>query len=214
MDLTTVECTLLQGNRYTQPDDFLQDIALVFANAVRFNRDGRDVGDPLSCAYYDASVHLLRYSRWLSLEILLPYSDSGSDHVDEDTPDGLPPFSWRLTEGNRKRAREEMEKLVMNEPIEKSLEGDRYSWHESECEKLLKALRHQSDLKYMTFFIQAHYPADYTAFIKTPMDWEKVRSSSEEREDFLAATFPGLTLPHWHIWSFVGTTNPQEAAVR
>jgi hypothetical protein len=144
MDLTTVECTLLAGNRYAAPEDFIQDTALVFANAVRFNKDGRDVGDPISCAYYDASVHLLRHSRWLSLELLSAYVDETSEHVDEPGADGLPSFGWKLTEGNRKKAREEMEALVMKEPIEKSLEGDRYTWHEAECEKLLKALRHQS----------------------------------------------------------------------
>ena len=181
MDLTTVECTLLAGNRYAGPEDFIADIALVFANAVLFNKDGRDIGDPLSCAYYDASVHLLRYSRWLSLEQLLQYAHN-SDEIDEDGPDGLPPFVWKLTQGNKKRAREEMEKLVLNEPIEKSLEGDRWTWHEAECEKLLKALRHQSDLRYMTFFIQPNYPPDYAAFISKPMDWEKVQRTLKKRQ--------------------------------
>jgi hypothetical protein len=181
MDLTTVECTLLEGKRYQSPHDFIEDVSLVFANAIRFNKDGRDVGDPLSCAYYDASVHLLRYSRWLSMELLSDYIDE-DDHVDEPGPDGLPPFSWHLTTGNRKKAREEMEALVLNEPIETSLEGDRYTWHESECEKLLKALRHQSDFKHMTYFIQTHYPADYTAYISKPMDWEKVQRTLKKRQ--------------------------------
>ena len=180
MDLTTIECTLLAGNKYATPEDFVSDVALVFANAVRFNRDGKDLGDPVSCAYYDASIHLLRFSRWLSLELLAQYIDK-SEHVDEDSADGLPPFAWRLTEKNRVRAREEMEKLVFSEPIEKSLEGDRYSWHETECEKLLKSLRHQSDLRYMTFFIQPNYPADYTAYIAKPMDWERVNRTLKKR---------------------------------
>lgn len=152
MDLTTVECTLLAGNRYTSPEDFVNDIALVFANAITFNKDGRDVGDPLSCAYYDASIHLLRYCRWLSHEVLPDYVKN-SDHVDEPEEMGVL-TSWELTVGNRNKAREEMEAIVLKEPIEKSLEGDRYTWMEAECEKLLKALRHQSDLRYMTFFIQ------------------------------------------------------------
>jgi hypothetical protein len=180
MDLTTIECTLLAGNRYAAPEDFVSDVALVFANAVRFNRDGKDVGDPLSCAYYDASIHLLRYSRWLSMELLSQYIEN-SEYVDEDSADSLPPFSWRLTEGNKKRAREEMEKLVFSEPIERSLEGDRYTWHEAECEKLLKSLRHQSDLRYMTFFLQTNYPADYTAYIARPMDWERVNRTLKKR---------------------------------
>jgi hypothetical protein len=180
MDLTTVECTLLAGNRYAAPEDFISDVALVFANAVRFNRDGKDIGDPLSCAYYDASVHLLRYARWLSMELLALYIDN-SELVDQDSADGLPPFSWKLTEGNKRRAREEMEKLVLSEPIERSLEGDRYTWPESECEKLLKSLRHQSDLRYMTFFIQPNYPPDYAAYIAKPMDWERVNRTLKKR---------------------------------
>jgi hypothetical protein len=183
MDLTTVECNLLEGNRYTTPNDFVNDCALVFSNAITFNKDGRDVGDPLSCAYYDASIHLLRYSRWLSLELLSNHVAS-SDEVDEDAggDDKLPPLSWALTEGNRKKAREEMENLVLNEPIDKSLEGDRFTWMEAECEKLLKALRHQSDLRQMTFFIAPNYPHDYTAFISKPMDWESVRRTLKNRE--------------------------------
>jgi hypothetical protein len=182
MDLTTVECTLLAGNRYATPDDFVQDVALVFANAIRFNKDGRDIGDPLSCAYYDASVHLLRYSRWLSLELLSSHLDR-SEYTDDSGANGLPPFSWRLTEGNRKLARREMEHIVLKESIEKSLEGDvRYTWMETECEKLLKALRHQSDLRYMTFFIQPNYPADYTAYISKPMDWERVQRTLKKRQ--------------------------------
>lgn len=142
MDLTTVECTLLAGNRYTSPEDVVSDVALVFANSIHFNKDGRDIGDPLSCAYYDASIHLLKYSRWLSLEILSAHVVQ-TDHVDESSSEGMPPFEWKLTEGNKKKAREEMEALVLKEPLEKSLEGDRYTWMEAECEKLMKALRHQ-----------------------------------------------------------------------
>ena len=52
---------------------------------------------------------------------------------------------------------------------------------EAECEKLLKALRHQSDLRYMTFFIQPNYPADYAAFIAKPMDWERVQKTLKKR---------------------------------
>jgi hypothetical protein len=78
------------------------------------------------------------------MELLSSYIDEGSDHVDEPGENDLPPFEWRLTAGNRKKAREEMEALVLKEPIERSLEGDRYTWSEAEGEKLLKALRHQS----------------------------------------------------------------------
>lgn len=181
MDLTTIECALLAGNRYTSPDDFVNDLALVFSNAIVFNKDGRDIGDPLSCAYYDASIHLLRYCRWLSLELLAEYVND-SEHVDESEDSTLPPSTWKLTSGNRKRAREEMESVVLKESIEKSLEGDRYTWMETECEKLLKALRHQSDLRYMTFFIQPNYPADYAAFIARPMDWERVQKTLKKRQ--------------------------------
>lgn len=159
----------------------MNDLALVFSNAIIFNKDGRDVGDPLSCAYYDASIHLLRYCRWLSLELLAEYVEE-SEHVDEPEDPKLPPTSWKLTSGNRKKAREEMEAIVLKEPIERSLEGDRYTWMEAECEKLLKALRHQSDFKFMSFFIQPNYPADYAAFISKPMDWERVQKTLKKRQ--------------------------------
>ncbi|CAB9496173.1 Bromodomain-containing factor 1 [Seminavis robusta] len=183
MDLTTCECNLLEGNRYSSADDFLQDIALVFSNAITFNKDGKEIGDPMSYAYYDASIHLLRYSRWLSLELLSSHL-ADIDTVDEG-PEGdekLPPLSWKLTTGNRKKGRSEMESIVMNEPIDKSVEGDRFTWMESECEKLLKALRHQSDIKQMTFFIVPNYPPDYAAFISKPMDWKTVSDTLKNRE--------------------------------
>jgi Bromodomain len=170
----------LSGNKYTGPEDFLQDVALVFTNAIRFNRDGRDIGDPLSCAYYDASVHLLKYARWLSFEIVTDYITE-SDRIDKNREDGLPPFSWSLTTGNRKQARKELEGLVLKETIDISLEGDRWTWHEAECEKLLKALRHQSDVKYMGVFIATDYPLDYAAYISKPMDWEKVHRTLKKR---------------------------------
>ena len=44
---------------------------------------------------------------------------------------------------------------------------------ETECEKLLKSLRHQSDAKHMHWFVQAIYPPDYQAFISRPMAWEQ-----------------------------------------
>lgn len=181
MDLTTVECTLLAGNLYTSPEDFVNDVALVFSNAILFNKDGRDIGDPLSCAYYDASRHLLRYCRWLSLELLSEYVQD-SDHIDDPQEEGLPLTSWKLTSGNAKKAREEMNDVVLNSVIEKSLEGDRYTWMEGECEKLLKALRHQSDLRYMRYFIQPEYPADYTAYVSKPMDWERCQKTLKKRQ--------------------------------
>jgi Bromodomain len=158
----------------------LEDVALVFTNAIRFNRDGRDIGDPLSCAYYDASVHLLKYARWLSFEIVTDYI-SESDHTDKNREDGLPPFTWSLTIGNQNQARKELENLVLKEPIDISIEGDRWTWHEAECEKLLKALRHQSDVKYMGVFIATDYPLDYAAYISKPMDWEKVHRTLKKR---------------------------------
>lgn len=217
MDLTTVECNLLEGNRYSSADDFVQDVALVFSNAIAFNKDGRDVGgrflfmlhtvywfrlfllllplltlfvyfllnatDPLSCAYYDASIHLLRYSRWLSLELLSGHiADIEAVDENEDEASKLPPLSWNLTTGNRKKAREEMEALVFSEPIDRSSDGERFTWMEAECEKLLKCLRHQSDLKSMTFFIAPIYPPDYAAFISKPMDWEKCRRTLKNRD--------------------------------
>lgn len=181
MDLTTVECTLLAGGFYAVPEDFVNDVALVFVNAIRFNKEGRDIGDPLSCAYYDASVHLLNYSRWLSLEVLSEFVQ-GDDHVDEPEKESLPIASWKLTTGNKKKARSEMEEIVLNEHIEKSLEGDGYTWTEMECEKLIKSLRHQSDFKYMKWYIYTTFPADYANFIARPMDVDRVQKTLRKRQ--------------------------------
>jgi Bromodomain len=66
---------------------------------------------------------------------------------------------------------------------------------EAECEKLLKALRHQSDLRYMSFFIQPNYPVDYTAFISKPMDWERVQRTLKKRHyDTIGALISDLRL--------------------
>ena len=154
---------------------------MTFSNAIKFNKDGRDIGDPASCAYYDASVHLLRYARWLSLEQLSTYVED-SEHVDPPGPDGLPSLQWKLTTANLAKAREEQQKIVLDETIERSLEGDRWTWHEAECEKLLKALRHQSDNKHMKFFVHSDYPPNYTAFIAKPMDWQKVHKRLQKRQ--------------------------------
>lgn len=75
----------------------------------------------MSCAYYEASTHLLKYSRWLSLETLQTYlNDSGHCAV----VDGFA-TEWSLTVQNRERARKEMEDIVFNEPIDKTEVGDR-----------------------------------------------------------------------------------------
>lgn len=169
MDLTTAECKLLQGGIYNHADEFVADVAFVFANAVTFNQAGREEGSPLSCAYFDASRHLLRYARWLSLEHLSPYL---TDNSLSEGPKQIGPLpEWKLTTSNRKDALEEMESMVMNCPIDNGDDGDRYKWMLAECEKLLKSLRHQSDLKHMTYFIETKYPADYLSYISKPMDW-------------------------------------------
>ena len=55
-------------------------------------------------------------------------------------------------------------------PPQLSEEGERYTLMESESDKLLKSLRHQSDARYMYFFIQPVYPPDYSAFISKPSE--------------------------------------------
>jgi len=183
MDLTTAESKLFQGGLYYGPQDFIDDVALVFANAITFNKAGRDEGDHLSVAYYDASIHLLKYTRWLSLEYFQKFL-SDDPHTDDALPDGLPPSNWKLSQANRIKARQEMNDVVVGEPIDKSVDGDRFpdTWMESECEKLLKALRHQSDNKNMMYFILENYPADYTAFISKPMAWERVQKNLRKRK--------------------------------
>ena len=145
MDLTTAEAKLLQGV-YQDPEEFISDIALVFSNAITFNKDGNDVGDSMSCAYYEASTHLLKYVRWLSLEVLQSYlvDCSRSPVVESGSAS-----TWKLTIRNRDMARKEMESIVFNELLDKTEPGDKFSWLEQECEKLLKSLRHMSDSKHM-----------------------------------------------------------------
>lgn len=116
MDLTTAEAKLLQGGIYLGAQEFVDDIGLIFTNAMTFNRPARDEGDPTSCAYYDASKHLLRYARWLSLEYLADFlsEDAQSDPPNEE---GLV-IKWSLTKANRKFAREEMEGIALKSPLE------------------------------------------------------------------------------------------------
>lgn len=180
MDLSTAEAKLLSGGLYFQCQDFVNDIALVFANAISFNKIGRDEGVATSCAYFDASTHLLRYSRWLSLDIL-------SNYLVDDSEIGAAPkdgsySDWKLTTSYKCAARAEMENLVLKHQFEKSDVGDKFNWKEAEIEKLLKSLRYQSDLRYMTYFISPNYPADYAAFISKPMAWETAQRALQERK--------------------------------
>ncbi len=180
MDLTTAEGKLLQGGIYNEAQEFIDDVALVFANAVTFNKSGHEQGDPTSMAYFEASSHLLRYTRWLSLEHLSPFlvDDSHSEGIRQSGP--LP--HWKLTVSNQNDARHEMEQVVIHHSIEKSDEGDRYTWYEVECEKLLKSLRHQSDQKKMQYFIFPSFPSDYVAIISKPIEWETCNRKLQQRQ--------------------------------
>jgi len=177
MDLTTAEAKLLQGV-YQYADDFISDIALIFSNAITFNREGHELGEPMSCAYHEASTHLLKYIRWLSLDILQPCFTEYSDGPIVES--GSAP-SWKLSTRNRDLARKEMEAIVYQELIDTTDPGDRYSWTEQECDKLLKSLRHMSDAKHMGYFIQMNFPADYTAFISKPIAWDYCKDKLHER---------------------------------
>lgn len=169
---------LLQGV-YESADDFVSDIALVFSNAIEFNTDGHDEGEPMSCAYYEAATHLLKYSRWLSLELLEScLTDCTKSPVVER---GSAPH-WKLTKRNAQMARKEMEETVFNELFDKTEPGDRYSWHEQECEKLLKALMHTSDRKHMSFFIQMIFPPNYSMYISKPIAWDLCYEKLSERK--------------------------------
>lgn len=179
MDLTTIECKLLQGGLYKSPQDMADDVALVFSNAVTFNKAGYEEGEPLSCAYYDASRHLLRFSRWLSLECFDQYL---IDDMHDDGAKQVGPIpSWKLRRSYWKDAKEEMEDIVFNQVIERSDDG-RSTWMESECEKLLKCLRHQSDCKRMELFLESTYPVDYFAKIAKPMDWKSCERALQQRK--------------------------------
>eukprot|EP00571_Detonula_confervacea_P006186 CAMPEP_0172316206 /NCGR_PEP_ID=MMETSP1058-20130122/27507_1 /TAXON_ID=83371 /ORGANISM="Detonula confervacea, Strain CCMP 353" /LENGTH=1200 /DNA_ID=CAMNT_0013030463 /DNA_START=35 /DNA_END=3637 /DNA_ORIENTATION=+ len=177
MDLTTAEAKLLSGV-YPDAEVFISDIALVFSNAITFNKEGHDVGEPMSCAYYEASTHLLKYIRWLSLELI---ESSLIDCSDSPVVESGSASSWKLTIRNREMARKEMESTVFNELLDKTEPGDKFSWSEQECEKLLKSLRHTSDNKRMGFFVQMNFPPDYTAFISKPIAWEKCQEKLQQR---------------------------------
>lgn len=180
MDLTTVEAKLMQGGHYTCPQHFVNEVALVFDNGITFNEQGHIEGEPIACSYYDASKHLIRYTRWLSLEYLSTYLVNEEMNGDREKLYG-PVIRWELTTINHEDSKKEMENLVMQEPLVKSDYGDKYSWMESECEKLLKALRRQTDTRLMTYFILSQYPPDYSAFVAKPMSWEKVSSNLQNR---------------------------------
>ena len=122
MDLTTAEAKLLSGGMYLSAQEFVNDVALVFANAIIFNYDGHEEGDPTSCAYFDASKDLLRYTRWLSMEYLFEFLANDA-HVDLPTGKDELVTSWKLTTGNRKVAREEMEKIALETPMDVSNEA-------------------------------------------------------------------------------------------
>ena len=76
-------------------------------------------------------------------------------------------------------------------------EDERYFFMETECEKLLKSLRHQSDAKHMHWFVQAIYPPDYQAFISRPMAWEQCNDNLQNgRYDSIGpVSYTHLTLP-------------------
>jgi hypothetical protein len=180
MDLATAESKLLSGGLYKTSQDFVKDIALIFANAMQFNKIGRDDGVAMSCSYYEVSTHLLRYSRWLSL-------DAFSNLLMDDSEIGAAPKhgayqDWKLTTSYKQAARTEMESIVLKYPIDKSEKGERNSWGEAEIEKLLKALKHQSDLKHMTYFIAPNFPGDYAAYVSKPMAREMVSTNLQNRK--------------------------------
>jgi len=178
MDLTTAEAKLLQGV-YPNAEEFISDIALVFSNAIAFNKEGHDVGDPMSCAYYEASTHLLKYIRWLSLEVI---QSCLVDCSDSPVVESGSASDWKLTIRNRQMARKEMESIVFNDLLDKTEPGDKLSWGEQECEKLLKSLRHMSDYKRMGYFVQMNFPLDYTVFISKPIAWDKCQEKLKERQ--------------------------------
>lgn len=179
MDLTTVESKLLQGSHYLDANEFISDVALVFSNAITFNKEGCDVGDPTSCAYHEVSTHLLKYTRWLSLELLQPHFSTCSD---SPVVEGGCVSSWKLTEKNRAMARKEMESIVFAEFVERTEPGEKFSWTEQECERLLKSLRLNTDMRQMSFFVPMSFPADYTAFISKPIAWDKCKDKLYERK--------------------------------
>jgi len=177
MDLTTAEAKLLQGV-YQDADEFVSDIALIFSNAIAFNKEGRDVGEAMSCAYHEVGTHLLKYTRWLSLELLQPCLSTCSDGPVVESGSAS---SWKLTVQNRAMARKEMELIVFSEHLDHTEPGEKFSWREIECDKLLKSLRHMSDVKHMSYFVPMNFPADYTSYISKPIAWDLCKDKLYER---------------------------------
>lgn len=118
--------------------------------------------------------------RWLSLEYLSEYL------IDDTHSEGIRQSGslthWKLTLSNQSDARFERENIVITQEIEKSEEGDRFTWHETECEKLLKALRHQSDNKKMAYYVKPIFPPDYVGIISRPICWENCNEKLQRRK--------------------------------
>jgi len=89
---------------------------------------------------------------------------------------------WKLTKSNQNDARFEMENIVLQQNIDRSDEGDRFTWQETECEKLLRSLRHQTDHKRMAYFIRPNFPPDYVGIISKPICWEDCCKKLQQRK--------------------------------
>jgi len=187
MDLTTAESTLLQGGIYNYAQEFINDVALVFANGIEFNRAGHDEGAATPSAYFEASKHLLKYARWLSLESLSAFLVNDTDRVSQREEGSIE--KWKLSTSYRQDAKSEMEGIVLKRQMELSEIGERYTWMESECEKLLKSLRYQSDWKHMSIYVKTIYPPDYTAYIAKPRDWTYCDTNLKKRKYKLIGEF-------------------------
>lgn len=70
---------------------------------------------------------------------------------------------------------------MMNYELDKSEVGERFTFMEAECEKLLKSLRHQTDVRHMTFFLQPTFPPDYCAYISKPISWQQIHQNLQNR---------------------------------
>ena len=89
----------------------------------------------------------MKYVRWLSLEFLQSFlvDDSGEDK--SSVVESGAASHWKLTVQNRQMARQETEKIVFNELLDKTQPGDQYSSLEKECDKLLMSLRSNASAK-------------------------------------------------------------------
>ncbi len=167
MDLTTVECKLLCGD-YRSPAEFINEILLVFSNAMMWNSEGFESHDVLPSMYYEAAEHLSKYVKWLTV---------------------LGKFEgwWKCLPPDED-AHPSMEEIYMSEErrvsgFELSRPRDKQkSQTERSIQKIVDTLKNTKNRKNMESFIAPVYPADYDAVVVKRMDLAEIMGNLDKRK--------------------------------